>query len=67
MITTGEKQTALLALAYKLPEIADESEQDALIAAVYKAITGQMPEETEERNGNQTYAGAVGMGEAKVL
>lgn len=59
MIPVGEKVTALLALAYKLPEIADESEQDALINAVCKAITGEMPEETEERNGNETYAGAV--------
>lgn len=57
MIITADKQTALLALAYKLPELADETEQDALIVAVCKAITGQRPEETttEETNDrNQT-------------
>lgn len=44
MIATREKVNALLALAFKLPEIASDVEQDGLIMAVSKTITGQRPD-----------------------
>lgn len=47
MIGTREKVDALLALAFKLPEIADDNEQDALIMAVSKSITGQRVESVQ--------------------
>lgn len=46
-MTLSEKVTALLALAFKLPECADEIEQDALTWAVFKAVTGQQSEGSE--------------------
>lgn len=50
MITVCQKVIALLALAVCVASATDVDEQDALIRAVFKAITGQQPQETEEHN-----------------
>lgn len=60
MIPADEQAAALMALAYCVGQLADETERDALVRAVLYSITARRVDETTEgSNGNETYAGAV--------
>lgn len=54
MVVLTDKLNALLALQLCLPTIADEDEQDSLIWAVFRAVTGQQPDEKETHDDTRT-------------